>query len=233
MEAFIKSIDEPQLERCLEAVKNQSVPFSNVIHVNGMVPESAAHNYGMSLVRDEWVALIDGDVILNPNAVEVAQHYMKKYSGERIYSYSFALLDSFLCHQIGGVSFIRSIPFKRYAITDRLCNDRYFGRKLMRKGWIFRRFLNEILGTHFAKPDEFQVFRRFFTVALKFTGQHIQHTREKLLELKESTRDPLYTVGVKAIDFGMVNKFYPGSHNIVFDRKMFEEFKTKSDWVSG
>ena len=64
MEALIVSVDEPQLERCLESVRNQTVPFSRIVHINGVVPQHRAIRKGIRKTSDEWVMKIDGDMIL-------------------------------------------------------------------------------------------------------------------------------------------------------------------------
>ena len=46
LEALIMSICDPQVERCVESVKNQTVPFSNIVHMKDVIPESESFNQG-------------------------------------------------------------------------------------------------------------------------------------------------------------------------------------------
>jgi hypothetical protein len=48
-------------------------------------------------------------------------------------------------------------------------------------------------------------------------------------ELYQETLNPLYLTGIGAVEFSKSRREYPGSHNIDFDRKMFEEFKELND----
>lgn len=223
VEALLLSVDEPQLKRSLESISNQTVPFTNLVHINGIFPQSVAYNRGVSLIKDEWFMFIGGDMCLYPNAVAHGIIKIGENGNDKVCGHIFKVYDTFIQANL-GVGFYRTEVLRSFKIRDRLCNDRKLGTELKQNGWIEKKH-GEALGTHFDKPDEFQVFRRFFILALKFTGRFIETTRSQLLELEKNTGDLLYGLGVKAIDFGMVNRNYPGSHNINFDRKMFEEFK--------
>lgn len=225
MEAFIKSVDEPQLERCLEAVKNQTVPFSKIVHINGIVPESVAHNYGINKITDEWFALINGDMILYLDAVEKGIEKINMDKDGKVYAHTFKLYDPFLQSNYGGIGFFRTEIYKSNPIRDRLNNDRNLGKKLGEQGWIVKRH-GRVIGTHFDSPDEYQIFRRFYVIGLKYVNTSALKIFNTIMELLEKTGDSLYLVAMEAMKFSKGKKgTYPGSHNIDFERKMFEEFK--------
>jgi len=46
-----------------------------------------------------------------------------------------------------------------------------------------------------------------------------------LNDLFIKTGNPLYQLAIKAMEFAREKGTYPGSHNIDFDRKIYEEFK--------
>lgn len=104
--ALIVSAGESQVEKCIAAVNDQTIPFSNIMHIADVVPENRAFNRGMRLCRDEWVMKIDGDMILYSNAVEIVTEYMGRNSGDNVFVYSFGLLDGFLKAPICGKSVV-------------------------------------------------------------------------------------------------------------------------------
>ncbi len=223
VEVLILSVDEPQLERSMESLRNQTIPFSNIVHINGVVPQSEAYNLGLEQIRDDWFVLMAGDVILNLDAVEIAVENINQRRDDKICAYIFKLFDTFLDEVHGGVGFALTSAHKGTAILDRLRNDRALGLELKNKGWVWIK-INQILGTHFDRPDEFQVFRRFYALGRKFSGRYGERLRNRVIELGETTGDLLYSMAVKAFDFSREKGRYPGSHNLDFDRKMFEEF---------
>jgi hypothetical protein len=232
IEALVISNQEPQLERCLAAVHNQTVPFSNIVHIDGVAPEYIAHNTGMQMLTAEWAFNVNGDTILVENAVELAlkclEDHSKEVYADKVYSYNFGLYDTFLRTMIAGCSFFRVPICKPILYEDRLDNDLKTGPILRRKGYIIRHLefgrRRITVGTHFDNPDEFQVFRRFYAKAMKRDSESI---KDRLLRLKERYKLSVYDLALQALEFGKEKNSYPTSHDINFDREMFEEFKLR------
>ena len=225
MDAMIISVDEPQLNRCVAAVKNQSIPFGRIVHVNNVCPEYRAFNMGMEKVVGDWVMKVDGDFILNRDAHKIARDYVDGYSDDRCCAFFFGLFDSFLDQNIGYCAVLRAGLYKKYPYLDKLSNDRKMIDRLRSMGWDALRKNRVILGTHFDQPDEFQVFKRFYTQRIKYPRDNsIVGILSKRLE---KTGDPLYELGLRAVGFANEVKKYPGSHNKVFDEELFEQFMEK------
>lgn len=223
IEAMVISVDDPQLDRCLEAVKNQTVPFSGITHINGVIPGCNAFNTGVKKVTGDYFMYIGGDFILNNDAVEIAMKYMEKDNDEKISGYYFALWDTFFDCRIGYASILRTSIYKTVEYENRVTDDWKVVRRLREEGWITKKYWNVLIGTHFDKPDEFQIFRRLYCHGTRFTGK--RSAVGILTQLFEKTNDPIYSFAIKVVKFGHERKYYPGSHNIDFDRKMYEEFK--------
>jgi len=221
IEALIISAGEPQLERCLKAARNQTAPFSNIVHVDNVVPESSAFNRGMSLGTSEWVMKIDGDMILVDNAVEKILGSMIDESN--VFMFSYVLEDTFLRSLIYGCGVFRRKLFTKVPYPNMLTDDAYAAKKIQKMGYERRRPLGDRfpVATHFDDPDDFQVFRRFYSRGVKGGRDYLWVMVHKL---HAKTGDPRYQLAMDAIDFGWEKKHYPSSHNIIFDRKMFEEF---------
>lgn len=220
IEALIISADEPQLERCLQSVGSQTIPFSNITHINNVSPESTAFNTGLAMVKDELVMKIDGDMILHNNAVETALKRIPEENGNA-YVHNFILFDSFLKQNIRGCGVMVKSIFRKVRYPNMLCDDVWVGHKLRKMGFGMERY-TEVIGTHCEDPDEFQVFRRFYSMGVKHGKRYAWRY---LSRLYEDTKGPLYDLGMRAIEFGIEKKSYPTSHDVNFDRKMFEEFK--------
>ena len=223
IEALITSVDDPQLDRCLEAVRTQTVPFSNIIHMNKVCPQCVSFNNGMRQTTEEWVMLIGGDMILHKDAAERITKYMEQDSNDKISGYYFGLYDTFLDCKIGYISVLRGSLYRKTPLEDNIITDWQSIRRLRKAGWIDRKLFYFQAGTHFDFPDEFQVFKRFYIHGIRFRDGRSAIGR--LSGLLEKTGNPLYHLGIQAIEYAWSKKSYPGSHNYDFDKKNFEEFR--------
>lgn len=226
IDALVISIDEPQLDRCLEATKSQTVPFAKTIHVDGIVPESKAVNHGLEMTSSEWVMKVDGDTILYPDALETALEYMEKNLAPQICGYYFGLRDTFLDCDIGFCGVLRTEPYKSVKRKDKMNGDLNVVIELRKQGWVVRKLLKEgiIIGTHFDKPDEFQVFGRFYRSGKRADDNTFEINQ--LTGLLKKTGDPLYQLALDAIQYAKErDRYYIGSRNVVFDGELFKEFK--------
>lgn len=225
IEALVFSVGEPQLERCLESVKNQILPFSGVVHINDVSPESEAFNQGFKQITEEWVMKIDGDVILNENAVSAITSIIKEGDFERVGQYQFGLYDTFVHQIIEACCVYRVEALRSVEWRDSLDNDRAAKVRIERNGWVVRSSIRGengfVVGTHFDEPNEFQIFRRFFVRGVR--GNY--GVLRLMKRLYEKTKDQNFALAIKAIEYGFANPNYPGSHNINFDRKAYERFK--------
>jgi len=228
IDALVISVKEPQLDRCLESVRNQTIPFSNITHLDGVIPESESVNRGIEMINNEWVMKVDGDIILYKDAVETVTKYMEKDNGDRICGYYFGLYDTFLECKMGFCGVLRTSAYKSVKRKDKLIGDLNVVIELRKQGWIVRKLIKEIIGTHFDKPNEFQVFKRFYCYGKRANDNRFSLNRMK--EFLEKTGDPLYSIGLNAVKFAKTkNRYYIGSRNVDFDRKLFEEFKNSEN----
>jgi len=223
IDAMLISTDEPQLDRCLKSIQMQTVPFANFIHVNNVVPECDAFNKGLEQVTSDWFMHIAGDFVLYNEAVRIASSYIEPRESRKLCAFHFGLHDTFLDCTIGFCSVLRASVYKPLRYGDKLSNDRNANYDLRKLGWRLKKQLYIILGTHFDSPDEFQIFRRFYTQWIKYPNN--AYLKNRLTELREKTENPLYSLALKAGQFADQKRIYPGSHNLDFDRQLFEEFK--------
>lgn len=220
MEALVISTGEPQLKRCLESVKNQTVPFSNIVHIADVIPQSVAFNTGLKKVTDEWVMKIDGDMVLYNNAVEKVLSCISSNGKTSIYA--FLVYDDFMGGPMIGCKVYRTEAIRRVEHPDFLKNDIWVEKKLRNMGFRMSK-LGITIATHADNPDEFQIFRRFYIYGVKYgkgCGPWVN-----ISKTFHNTGDKRYTLAMKALEFGIEKHQYLGSHNIEFDKKMYDEFR--------
>ena len=225
VEAFLSSMNDPQLERCLESIKNQIVPFSRFTHISGVSPASETWNRGWEAVREEWVAIIDGDTILYPNALEITLKYMKTRMDPQVCAYCFGLYDPFIEVVDNMFCICRSSVYKSVKAPNKLSFDRYVGYDVKKLGWRYMKNLSLIAGTHFEDPTEYQIFTRFSRIHKKYHMRHVRGMEKRLKDLLDRTGNPLYRV---ALDSMKCTAEYSGSYNVEFDNKRFVEFHANS-----
>lgn len=228
IDAVVISINEPQLDRTLKAVNEQTIPFKKVIHVNGIVPENEAVNRALEIVDSEWVMKVDGDTILYPNAHEIVKKYMN--GNGRVCGYYFGLRDTFMDCDIGFCGVLKTKLYQTIKRKDKMNCDLNVNIELRKQGWIIKKFLQDgiIVGTHFDNPDEFQVFGRFYRSGKRADNNTFEINQ--LTGLLKKTGNPLYQLALNAIQFAKEkNRYYIGSRNVDFDRKLFEEFKGENN----
>jgi glycosyltransferase involved in cell wall biosynthesis len=233
IDAMVISCGEPQLERCLESVRNQTVQFSNIIHVDGVVPEATATNMGIEQVTQEWYMRIDGDIILFPNAVEIALEQIEKSTG-KLGMLVFYVYDSFFWRLVtAGAVLTNTEAVRTVGWSDHLHSDNGAKRNMERRGWIGRAAVDGgrkvAVGTHFDKPSEFQVFHRMLINAVKWKHSPKVHSlmKGKLAHLRQKTNDPIYDLAWKAYEYGLENPVYIGSQNRDYDRERYEDFLSR------
>ncbi len=230
IDACIRSVGEPQLEKCINSVINQVIPFANIIHVEGIVPEVGAFRALLEQVKSEWMMLIDGDMILYDNATKISQSYIDREEDDHVVEYQFGLYDGFLKRVINSCRVSKTDAIKSVRSKDRLQNDYSIVIQMENNGMKCMRLWKSkppiVIGTHFENPDDFQIFVRYYHAGVLRTS----NTMELLTILSESTKDPKYDFAVKALSYGLNKRYkeYPGSRDVNHDKKEFEKFK---EWV--
>jgi len=230
IDACIRSVGEPQIERCLLSAKDQVIPFSNIIHVDGIVPEVEALRTLLKQVRSEWMMLIDGDMILYDYAVIIAQDHIGRGKDDSVVEYQFGLYDQFIKRVINSCRVSKVKAIKSAKLKDWMGCDLNIVRTMEDKGMkcikLWKSKIPVVIGTHFENPDDFQIFVRYYHAGVLRTP----NTMELLSGLYESTKDMKYNFAMKALTYGLNKKYkeYPGSRDVNHDKKEFEKFK---EWV--
>jgi hypothetical protein len=223
IECLLLSVGEPQLERCLNSIRMQTVPFDKVIHVENVVPQAKAYNQGLSQLSSDWFLLTAGDICLFPDAViKVTEILDKIGKEEKVFGHSFKVYDSFFGNR-QRIGVFRTDILKMVPLRDKLSNDTRMGEQLFKMGFYMAR-QQPCIGSHFDNPDDFQAFSRFYICGLKYRAHKTEKIYNKLKVCFEKTGNHTYLTAMKAMEYAGKKREYPGSHNIEFDRKNYEEF---------
>jgi hypothetical protein len=136
--------------------------------------------------------------------------------------FSFPVYDDFFDGPIYGCKVYKTELLRKVHHDNHITNDQHVEKRLRNKGFKGMK-IGTVIATHAENPDEFQIFRRFFIYGVKYGKGYRtwSHTKKML----NSTGDQRYAFAMKALEFGMQKSYYPGSHNIDFDREMFNEFR--------
>ncbi len=227
IDACIRSVGEPQAERCLESVRSQVVPFTNIIHVDGIVPEVESLKALLNQVKSDWMMLIDGDMILYDYAVIIAQDHIGRGKDDSVVEYQFGLYDQFIKRVINSCRVSKVKAIKSAKLKDWMGCDLNIVRTMEDKGMkcikLWKSKIPVVIGTHFDNPDDFQIFARYYHAGVLRTP----NTMGLLSGLYESTKDMKYNFAMKALVYGLNKKYkeYPGSRDMNYDRREFEKFK--------
>jgi len=224
VDALITSVSDQQLPRCLDAVNNQTIPFSKVVHLDCVCPTSEAFNSGMSQTTGDWVVHLGGDMILDRDALSRMVSFMESHGGDKISGYYFGLRDTFLKCRIGYLSMLEGKLYRNLKIENHFVCDNKLVQRLKRNGWSQIKNLRFVVGTHFDQPDEYQVFTRCYIHGVRYARYPKRSLDNRLAQLFKQTGSPLYQLGIRALKYGEAKKYYPGSHNLIFDRENYSEW---------
>lgn len=224
VDVVVTSMNEPQLDRCLEALRNQTYPFYRIININGVIPFSDAYNRILDSVKTEWYVPTAGDVIYDKNALEQVMWFKDRKPGDKCCSYCMYTWDPFLEIKCGFMCLQRTSAFVPHRASNNYNLDRKTMRNIRSQGWFLRKY-DRIVGTHFLDPDEYQVFHRFMILAGRDGMGSYNSCKEICTRLYERDHNPLHALALDALEFGLQKGNYPDSINDNYNRKMYEEFK--------
>ena len=230
VDVIVTSMDgEPQLDACMKSLREQTYPFYRIINIHGVSPFHLAWNRAVHNVSAEWYANVGSDCIYEKDALEKVVRFMESYlPDEKCCGYCFSCYDAFLEIRAGFLCVLRASAFKTQEATNHLTFDREVMSNLRNQGWFLRKN-NEIVGTHFPDPSEYQVFHRFFILATKDGKKGYDLNKNILTKLYERDRNPLQKLALDSLDFGVNKGRYPTSIDDRYNRKMYDEFNRQRD----
>ena len=227
VDCIVQSFNEPQLDRCLKSIRNQTYPYYRIVNVNGVLGTNNAFRRVLSSVQTEWFSAVGGDCIYYKDALSNLIKFMEAHPHEKCCNYCLTCYDPFMEIKTGFLCIARNTAFKEVMgnLSDNLTFDRSIAARLRHNGWFVRKNMRVIAGTHFEDPDEFQVFHRFFILATKDGLRGYNINKEIMENLYKRDKKPLQDMAIKALNFGIEKQVYQRSIDNNFNLQMYEEFK--------
>lgn len=154
--AILLSLGESGVEEAYLSLQEQTLPLSQIVHVDQVSPFSAAFNRAVESVESEFFLQCDADMVLAANCAQTLLAEMTPQTAVVV-----GLLEDPLQGAIRGVKLFRTRCCREFPVgleTD--CETEQI-RQCLQRGWELRRS-PEILGSHRLDcSDELYNFERF------------------------------------------------------------------------
>lgn len=229
IDCIVQSFNEPQLDRCLKSLREQTYPYYRIINVNGVIGTYNAFKRWVMMIQTEWFTATGGDLVYYKDALENLIKFKDAHPSDLCCNYCLTCWDPFMELKTGYLCLARTSAFQEATaldeIQDILVFDRNIARRMREKGYFVRKNMKVIAGTHFEDPDEFQVFHRFFILATKDGRWGYELNRNIMTRLYERDKKPLQLLAIEALDFGDEKGPYGRSIDNNYNLQMYEEFK--------
>ncbi|HOS97324.1 MAG TPA: hypothetical protein PLU54_06680 [Deltaproteobacteria bacterium] len=165
--AVILNVDPNHLlKRCVDSVKNQSLPPSSIEIINNVSPVSLAREAGLSRVSTEFYVNVDGDMVLNPSCFERLFHVMSRFPD---CAEAEASLEDPILGIIKGIKMYRTEPVRSIQIQPVVGFknvDMYMSSQLHARGYTTVD-TGTIEGWHHPEYTTSEAFWKFQTLAEK------------------------------------------------------------------
>jgi len=154
---FVVTVGEPTLEKCLDALRNQTLPLERIEVISNIAGIHNALNKVHELVREDYFLRVDADMVLVPECVEILYSQIIKDPTIAIVS---GALDDDLLGPIYGINMYRASAVKQFVFPDFIGSDAELAEYI--KSNSFRNeILNQVLGSHKPYFDRGSIFQRF------------------------------------------------------------------------
>lgn len=122
--AVVLSLGEPSVERALASIARQSLPFADVVRVEGVTPFHRALNEGAARVRTDFFVQVDADMILDDDCAERLAACAASEVGAVI-----GMLRDPLYGRVEAIKLFRTAEITRLGFDDSISPDTdYLGR---------------------------------------------------------------------------------------------------------
>ena len=119
--ALLLSLEEPSVERALASIARQTVPFADVVRVEGVRPFHRALNDGAARVTTEHFVQVDADMILDDDCVERLAECTHRDVGAVV-----GMLRDPLYGRVEAIKLFRTAEVTRIGFRDSISPDTDF-----------------------------------------------------------------------------------------------------------
>lgn len=223
--AVVLTLGEPSFDRCIEALEAQSVQPAHRVVVGPEVRDGfhAAFNHGVSLVETEYVLQLDGDMLMDPDCVQILKGGMEANTGV-----SLGLLEDPLLGNIQGIKLFRTEVFRQKPFPPTLTTDtdriRDFGQEgyeiaLVQRSKPAYGHSPDVLGHH--QPpyeDPIVLFGRFFRLGKKARARQSYQEFAGILARLRRSAHPGAEMAIVALVQGVMSDEPAGVHGALTRR---------------
>lgn len=162
----ISSGNNPNFEKCLEALSKQTIKFKLEI-IKDVHPMSKAFQEMLNRCTTKYYIEVDEDMILEKNALEIMYNSIVK-TDEKTSMIAFKLHDVHLDFDIYGIKIYKYDLFKKYPydLTSMSCEVEQLER--MKKDNLEYLLEKEVIGLHSPLWTEELIYERYFNLMEKF-----------------------------------------------------------------
>jgi glycosyltransferase involved in cell wall biosynthesis len=162
--AVLLSLGEPTTECALASIREQTLPASEVVVVDGVTPFHKALNDGAARVESPYFVQVDADMTLEPDCFETLRRAMGPDTAIAV-----GALDDPLVGRVAGVKMFRRSVFADGGLRDTPAPEVDFYMSLARAGWHTRWVVERpILGLHRPPYDAAYVFGTYFMLGARY-----------------------------------------------------------------
>jgi hypothetical protein len=163
---------EAQVARGRKAIKDQLIPFDRVRYFDFKRPLCDAINEAVATSAYQWCVLVAGDIILNKDATHIIHQALELYRHKwgRALGVRIPIYDTFIERTLGGTTVLQAYVDSFFGHRNMINDDVDTQRRARVRGYKFFDIDKQsgvTIGTHFDKPDDFQIFKRFFSAGVK------------------------------------------------------------------
>ncbi len=176
---LITSGEEINYKDVLTSLKNQNISFKLDI-IKDIHPMSAAFQEMINRCRTPYYIQVDGDMVLESNAIESLFNAIKRSSASTA-MVCFKLHDNHLNKDIEGIKVYKHNIFKNFSYQDTIGCDMNQLKDLASAGYTIEK-QSKVLGLHSPKWTKTSIFHRYYSFALK----HLQKSPDSLPQMMNS-----------------------------------------------
>jgi hypothetical protein len=186
--------NEPNYEKCLEALNNQTIRFKIDI-IKNYHPMSVAFQEMLNRCTTQYYVQVDSDMIVNKDGIEILYNSILQ-SNEKECMVCYKLHDNHLNKAIDGIKIYKYDIFKNYPYNNVMSCEMEQLNRLEHDGYSYVR-KSDVVGLHCPIWNKETIFERYFNYMeklKKFQSPNYSNLLKKLLTifLKETTKNNFY-----------------------------------------
>jgi glycosyltransferase involved in cell wall biosynthesis len=221
---FIITIDDPVLERCMEATRRQTYKNFKLDIVRNFRPFNAAMQEIIDRCETDYLIPLDEDMILEPNAVRTMEQTMDA-APDDVGMICFHLYDQDRQQKIHGVKIFRTRHIKDITVRNVRASEMDLLEQMGEKGirWVVHPDVMGQHGTLYTAETIYHRYKSMYEKDIRVWNTLTWDIRKKIDKYRQ-TADPLQLFAVLGAAHGIINA--PNAEDV--EAKNFTEYDLKA-----